>query len=103
MLVPGRVAARVAVLFGRFFPDLLDILGFAVQDGLLGNSKIYIVLLIESLHIFLPFTLGLIVMFHSFIPTSHRSSQSIFDGLLVGTISKTFLRTVRHKLFLRHS
>ena len=58
------------------------------QAGLLGNSKEHLVLLLESLRLFLSFVFGLLVLFHSFIPNSHRFSSSILYGLLVGMLSK---------------
>ena len=55
---------------------------------------------LERLEIFLPFTFVILLLFHIFSPTSHRSSQSILGGLLVGTLSKTVLSTVRHIISL---
>ena len=60
-------------------------------------------MLLESLKIFLPFNSGLFILFHSFSPSYHRSSQSFLDGILVGTLSKIDLSTMRHILFIRNS
>ena len=102
-LVTGRVAARVAELLGRSWPDILDFLEFTARAGLIGNAKEHLVLILESLQIFLSFFFGLLILFHRYSPTSHRSSQSILDVIMVGKFSKTVLSTVRHIISLRHS
>ena len=58
------------------------------RAGLLGNAKEHLVLILEILQLFLPFNFLILVLFHSFSPTSHKSPQSILDGLLVGTLAK---------------
>ena len=40
-------------------------------------------------------------MFHSFIPTSHRSLQAFLYGLLVVTLSKTVFSNIQHILLFR--
>ena len=91
------------MLLGSFIPDLLDFLDFAMCAGFLGDAIEHIVQLLESLKIFLSFTFRLLILFQKLIPTLHGSSQSILDGIIVGTFVKTFLRTMRHILLLRHS
>ena len=80
-----------------------DFLKFTAQARLLGNSKEHLVLILESLQLFLPFNFEIIVLFHSFTPTPHRFSQSILDDIMVSTLAKTVLSTLRHMLLLRNS
>ena len=42
------------------------------------------------------------MMFHSFIPTPHRSYPSAPDGLLFGALAKTVFSTMLHIISLRH-
>ena len=62
-LVTGRVAARVAELLGRSWPDILDFLEFTARAGLIGNAKEHLVLILESLQIFLSFFLDFLYCF----------------------------------------
>ena len=101
--VTVRITARVTAFLGIFLPNLLHLLEFASQSGLLGNIKEHRILLLESLQLFLPFTCLLILLSHRFSPTYHSSSQYILDVFLFGTLSKKCLSTVRHIIFLRHS
>ena len=52
----------------------------------IGDVIEHLVLILERFQILFPFVLGLLKLFQSIIPTSHRSSHSILDGT-VGTHS----------------
>ena len=65
------------------------------ETDFLAMLKSILFLSLESLKLFLTFTFGLVLPLHSFSPTSRRSSQSIFDGLLVDMLTKIILSTMR--------
>ena len=60
-------------------------------------------MLLEILQLFPPFVFGILALFHSFGPTSHRSSKPILAGLLVRVLAKQVLSTVRHIFLLGRS
>ena len=57
----------------------------------------------KVLHIPFPILLGLVELINRRIYVAHVSSHILPQGLMVGTISKPGLRTVRHIIMLRNS
>ena len=80
----------MATLLRSFFPDLL---GLMAQAGFLGDAIDHLVLLLDSFQILLPFVFRLLMLFHIIIPTSHRPSHYILDGLF-GTHALPVLGTM---------
>ena len=71
VIVAGTVATIIVLLPERIVLEIIDLLEFTVQAGLLSNVVKHFVLILKSFKLLLPIILGPFVLFHSLVPTDY--------------------------------
>ena len=100
--ISRRVDVITTALLVSLGLDVLDHLHFTAWAGLLKNSVNRFVLLLERFQTFPLFIFELLILCHSFRPTSHGSSQSIPGGIMIRALAKMVFGNMQHIILLRH-
>ena len=97
------IVTRGIIFICHLWAYLLGSLEFPAGSGALIHATKNPLLFLKGFQLTFPIILGLLELLKISIPVTKVTPQTLFQGLLVGTISKAYLRYMRNVLALRYS